>query len=68
MECKKWAAIHYYKKTGKSVQQADAEIDPKDLPDDIDLQILAEQIDFFGSLEEHLKWQQETNDGTDNDE
>lgn len=63
MECKKFAAIHYFKKYGKSVQSADASLKDKDLPDEIDLKILEEQIEFFGSLEEYQNWQQTLENG-----
>lgn len=49
-ECKKMAAILYYKKTGKPAQHADAkEIEM----DDVDLDIMMEQLDIFGSLENY---------------
>ena len=54
-ECKKMAAIVYYKRHGKTVQEAEGRID-KDLPDKIDIDILDEQIAYFGSLEAYEKW------------
>ena len=55
-ECKKMAAIWYYKKHGKPVQDSNAALAEEGLPDAIDLEILDEQIEFFGSLEEWQKW------------
>lgn len=53
-DCKKMAAIAYYKRTGKPVQHSDAELAKADnLPDKVDLDILIEQLDVFGSLKNH---------------
>lgn len=52
--CKKMAAIWYYKKHGKPVQHAEA----KEL-DEIEIEIMAEQLDFFGTLEEYDSWNEE---------
>jgi len=68
-DCKKIASIWYWKKHGKPVQHSDArEIGM----DDIDLDILTEQLDVFGTLEEYEKWQntlniEETNDNENKD-
>lgn len=53
--CKKMAAITFYKRTGKPVQHSDASEDPT-LNDEIELQILSEQLDIFGSLEDYNEW------------
>jgi hypothetical protein len=53
--CKKMAAIWYYKKFGKTVQESEGTID-SDLPDEIDVEILAEQVAFFGTLEAYAEW------------
>lgn len=56
-ECKKMAAILYYKKTGKPVSHSDAQLALADeLPDDTDLDILQEELDIFGSFEEWENW------------
>jgi len=52
-ECKKIAAIVYFKKHGKPVQHADA----KELPDSMDLSIWEEQLDIFGSMKEYEDFQ-----------
>lgn len=49
-ECKKWSAVHYWKKHHKPVVHADINID------EIDLEIASEQLDFFGSPEEYDNW------------
>jgi len=55
-ECKKMASIVYFKKTGKPVQHADAsEIGL----DEVDLAIMVEQLDFFGSEEAYKEWKKE---------
>ncbi len=53
--CKKSAAIVYYRQTGKPVQHSDASEDPT-LNDEIELQILSEQLDIFGSLDDYNEW------------
>ena len=50
--CKKMAAITYWKKTGKPVRH-EAE---SDYIDEVDLEILSEQMDIFGSLREYDSW------------
>lgn len=60
--CKKMAAITYYKKTGKPVSHSDAELALADeLPDEVELEILSEQIDFFGSLKAYEDWNNNQN-------
>jgi len=55
-DCKRMAAIWYYKKHGKPVQHSDA----KELGlDDIEIAILNEQIEIFGDLDNYESWQQE---------
>ena len=56
-ECKKWSAIYYYKKHGKPVQHSDAE--ELQLDDAIEMEILLEQVEIFGNLEEYNKWAKE---------
>jgi len=64
-DCKRMAAITYYKKTGKPVSHANADLAIQDeLPDELDTQILIEQLDLFGSLLEWEKW----NEGGDDEE
>ncbi len=58
-ECKKMASIWYYKKHGKPVEHAD--IKEIDL-DETETQILNEQIEIFGSLENHNQWNLEKED------
>ena len=59
-ECKKMAAIIYYKKHGKPVQHSES----FSLPDEIDLNILIEQLDYFGTLENYQRWEKgDSHDG-----
>jgi len=53
--CKKMAAITYYKKTGKPVKHADAKLLPC-ISDPIELDILDEQLQAFGSLDYYDEW------------
>ena len=63
--CKKMASITYWKLTGKPVKHADADLAKADQVemDEIDLEIMEEQLDFFGSLEEYEKFNEEENIG-----
>lgn len=56
--CKKTAAITYYKITGKPVTHADMQLAILDEVnfDKIDLDIMQEQLDIFGSYEEYENW------------
>lgn len=51
-DCKKMAAILYYKMTGNLAQHS------KEV-DSLDMEILSEQLDIFGSLEEYDNWNKE---------
>lgn len=55
-DCKTLASIWFWKKHGKTPQQAEAVLETEGLPDELDLQILEEQIEFFGSLEVYQEW------------
>lgn len=55
-ECKKMASIWYFKKYGKTPQQAEADLEKENLPDAIDIEILDEQLSYFGNLEEYNSW------------
>jgi len=52
--CKKMAAIWYFKKHGKPVTHSDASELPC-ISDAIELEILIEQLDRFGTLENYEK-------------
>lgn len=55
-QCKKMASIWYYKKHGKPVQHSDAsEVGL----DEIEIQILSEQLDVFGSFYKQHCWNSE---------
>ena len=56
--CQKMAAIMYYKQTGKPVTHDDSKATAC-INDIIELDILAEQLDVFGTLEEYDNWNQE---------
>lgn len=56
--CKKMAAIQYFKKTGKPVKHADADSQPE-LSIAVDLEILIEQLEIFGTLENYDEWLEE---------
>lgn len=55
-ECKKMAAIIFFKRTGKTPQEAES-----NLKDPIELDILNEQLEYFGTLEAYDKWNGESN-------
>lgn len=52
-DCKRMASIWYYKKHGKPVQHEEG-ITEVDL-----LEIIEEQLDYFGSFAEHERWNNE---------
>ena len=54
--CKKMAAITYYKKTGKPVKHADASENPF-ISDTNEIEIELEQLEIFGSKKEYEEWQ-----------
>lgn len=53
--CKKMAAITYYKQTGKPVKHSDANELPA-ISDVVELDILDEQLEAFGSLDAYDEW------------
>lgn len=59
-DCKKQAAIYYYKKHGKPVEHSDASFDDMDI---MDMEILAGQLDFFESLDEYYEWNRDWDKG-----
>jgi hypothetical protein len=54
-DCQRMAAVQYFKKTGKPVQHEDTKA-MANLSDPLELEILSEQLDLFGTFEEYDNW------------
>jgi len=65
-QCKKMAAIWYYRKHGKPVKHADAQevFNVSEAELENELKIWCEQLDLFGSFEAIDNWNKEEVNGT----